>query len=224
MESDTTCVANDTMTIIPTISIKILDKISDGKITPMRWLDKLKRASLTPEQLQERYLLTILAYTTRRLPCLADAEDATAETFGAAFSIFARCPNTTTSPTETDDDPVRAWLIGIARRKVADILRRRTRKPEASWESLNRETSDERHLEPEVQFLENERKYEIHQALAALPDEYEEILLLKYGDELKTKEIATILGKSEAATNSLLQRARLSLEKVIVEREKEINK
>jgi RNA polymerase sigma-70 factor, ECF subfamily len=46
------------------------------------------------------------------------------------------------------------------------------------------------------------------EVLASLRPEQREVLQLKYMEELSLKEIGQVLGKSEAAVSSLLQRAR----------------
>ena len=48
-------------------------------------------------------------------------------------------------------------------------------------------------------------------ALSDLTEVHREVLVLKYVNGLSIEEIAKVIGKSAAATNSLLQRARQSL-------------
>src|SRR4051794_38171511 len=71
--------------------------------------------------LHQRYLAPVLNYVAARIGAGAEAEDVTAEVFGAAFAALHKCPRH--PPTESED-PVRAWLFGIARRKLADVFRR----------------------------------------------------------------------------------------------------
>jgi RNA polymerase sigma-70 factor (ECF subfamily) len=51
----------------------------------------------------------------------------------------------------------------------------------------------------------------IEQGLAQLPYKYREAFLLRYTEEMAVKEIAIIIGESEAATKSRILRARLAL-------------
>ncbi|WP_309711580.1 sigma-70 family RNA polymerase sigma factor [Armatimonas sp.] len=148
--------------------------------------------------LQEAHLATVFAFAQRRLPTRADAEDATAETFSAAFSALSRCP--------ADESLHRAWLLGIARKKVADILRKRYRRNETLMEVLP-ERSDSAPT-PETLALRAEDALQLRRAVLSLTPDQRDALLLKYTDGLSLAEIAQILGKSEAAVSSRLQRAR----------------
>ena len=163
-------------------------------------------ARLTAEALQERYLDDVFRYVTRRLARREEAEDVTAEVFAAAFAALPRFRG---------DCPPRLWLLGIARRKVADVLRRRKTRPEtlacemaASEEALCRALTTDG---PEVALQRAERWRIVRELLAGLKEEQREALLLRYVEGLDTAEVALVLGRSPAAANSLLQRARASL-------------
>src|SRR4249920_1770435 len=58
---------------------------------------------------------SLLAYTRRRTPQLADAEDALAETYVVAWRRFAELP--------TDAQGRRLWLFGVAYRVIANQRR-----------------------------------------------------------------------------------------------------
>jgi RNA polymerase sigma-70 factor, ECF subfamily len=155
--------------------------------------------------LQERYLTTIWRYAAARLSSTAEADDVTAEVFLAAFQSIAHCPQP--SKSLPDNDQTRAWLLGIARRKVIDILRRRQRRPEAVWEegaALTLCAPDN----PEQDVLSREIVQELYRVLAVLSEDYREVLLLKYVDRLSLAEMGVVLKKSPQAVGSLLQRAR----------------
>nr|WP_246386200.1 sigma-70 family RNA polymerase sigma factor [Armatimonas rosea] len=152
-------------------------------------------------QLRDAHLATVFDFARRRLPTRDDAEDATAETFAAAFSSVARCP--------ADASLHRAWLLGIARRKVADLHRKRYRRRESLVESLP-EPPDSAPT-PEAHALRAEDALQLRRAVLALPPNQRDALLLKYVDGLTMPEIGTVLGKSEAAVNSLIQRARATV-------------
>ena len=145
----------------------------------------------TPHELHARHLDDVLRYVTSFVRPLADAEDVTMEVFHAAFQNIHRLRQA--------DDP-KVWLLGIARRKVADALRRRYRRQETpieEWENL----SDELRQRIETSTL-------VKEVLAQLPQDQREALVLKYCSGLSTQEIAIVLNRTEAAANSLLQRAR----------------
>jgi RNA polymerase sigma-70 factor, ECF subfamily len=155
--------------------------------------------------LANRYQAEIFRYAVRRVTDSAEAEDITAEVFAAVVAHPSRVPKLTT---DTSDDLTRAYLIGIARRKVTDSLRKRSRHPQ---ETLSPELALPHSLEESLEKREGARQ--LRKILDALPADWREVLLLKYVEELSLKEIAVSLGRSEKAVNSLLQRARTEARK-----------
>lgn len=162
-------------------------------------------ATVSVAALAERYQAEIFRYAARRVSDSAEAEDITAEVFAAVLAQPGRVPRANSSST---DDLTRAYLIGIARRKVADLLRKRSRHPQ---ETLSAELALNHSLEESMEKREGAR--ELRRILDALPADWREVLLLKYVEELSLKEIAVALGRSEKAINSLLQRARAEARK-----------
>jgi len=123
----------------------------------------------------------------------ATAEDLTQETF-AAVMLAARAGRgeAVTIP----------WVMGVARHKLIDHYRRverEQRRLERSWDSA-----------PQLAvFTDADRDSgEILDVLRLLSPEYRLVLILKYYDELTAEQIATSIGRSVDATNSLLSRAR----------------
>ena len=64
--------------------------------------------------LHQRYARAVLTYVVTRLGQGAEADDTTAEVFAAALAGLDRCPPPADEGAQ--DDPARAWMIGIARR------------------------------------------------------------------------------------------------------------
>ena len=155
---------------------------------------------LDPDSLLKRHLAAVHRYAAARVPS-AEAEDVTAAVFGDAIAALPRFRNQC-SP--------RAWLLGIARRKVIDILRRRDRRPEVSISSVPHELAADLG-DVSDSTLRGEARTRIRQIVDSLPERQREALLLQYVDELSISEIATVIGKSPGAVNSLLQRARASV-------------
>ena len=106
-----------------------------------------------------------------------------------------------------DETKVRVWLLGIARNKLTDLLRKRYKQrelPLTDLEPMALAGSEAPLLgPPQAQALRN--------AIDGLPTDQREALLLKYADELSLTEVGRVLGKSEAAVSSLLQRARATV-------------
>jgi RNA polymerase sigma-70 factor (ECF subfamily) len=118
---------------------------------------------------------------------MEDAEDVAVEVFEAIHRMGGRL---------IKKKDLRPYIFGIARRKVADKLRSR------SQAQPDNETNQPDLAEQSL------LKLQIGQALKQLPEQQREVLLLKYLHGFSTKEIASIVGKSSKAVNSLLQRAR----------------
>src|SRR5260370_33799130 len=73
------------------------------------------------EQAFERYLEPVFHYVSRRVPGREEAEDITAE----VFAVLSR-----SRPRVAGEGALYLWLLGIARRKIADSLRRGQRRAE----------------------------------------------------------------------------------------------
>ena len=101
-----------------------------------------------------------------------------------------------------------AWLVGVARHKLADHWRRTAREQRglAAVAVLGEDADDpwDEHLDAQV----------AHAALAQLPGPQRAALTLRYLDGLPVAEVAACLGRSEHATETLLVRARAALRRV----------
>lgn len=153
----------------------------------------------TADTLHEHYLDAVFRYVSRRLPVRAEAEDITVETFAAAFASLKTL--------KKGSDPF-PWLLGIARRKLIDRARKTKRQPlqdplEGDWPQEG--------ADPAEQLLAAERRQAVWSLVDGLKAEQKEALLLQHLEGLSLVEIATVMGKSPAAVNSLLQRARATL-------------
>lgn len=153
--------------------------------------------SLTADQLAERYLSTVYHYLWRRLPVgeRGDADDLTAQVFAAALPQLHRLA--------PGRDPL-PWLLGIARRERINRERRQRYRRTESLEGLALANT----TTPEKTALNQERRAQLWKILDALTPDQREALLLQHLEELSIAQIAHVLRKSHAATNSLLQRAR----------------
>ena len=165
--------------------------------------DEETSVTLTAAALQERYLDDIFRYVARRVARREDAEDITAECFAAAFAAL---------PGFRGQCDVRLWLLGIARRKVADALRRTARRREV----LDSEADALHHCpsengSPEAALAAQESARELRRMIRSLKEPQREALLLHYVEGLPQSEVAVVMGRSPAAINSLLQRARAAL-------------
>src|SRR5687767_2229009 len=92
--------------------------------TPVDTLSGSKGCGMGPEEaisvdsLYTRYLDGVFSFVLYRVANYTEAEDITAETFAAAYTALPRFRGESTPY---------AWLLGIARQKIAEAARRRDR-------------------------------------------------------------------------------------------------
>ena len=132
-------------------------------------------------------------YLARRCPSTAAAEDLTSDTFLAALDATRR--------REIDRISV-AWLVGIARHKLADHWRRRDRE-DAKLALVGGELADED--DPWDAALDATRARE---TLAVLGPHHRAALTFRYLDGLPVRDVAALMDRTEHATEALLVRAR----------------
>lgn len=153
--------------------------------------DRARSAVFDPDP----YLDDVLRYAFFRLGSREDAEDVAAQVRHAALKEGRRLAEA--------EDP-RVYLIGIARRKVADALRRRGRSPRS------RSLDDPSFVPPggsdDLEAVH--RRTAIAAVMRRLPDDQREALALKYLMGMSASEIASLTERTPIAVNSLLQRAR----------------
>jgi RNA polymerase sigma-70 factor (ECF subfamily) len=146
------------------------------------------------ECLYSEFLPVVYSYARSRLP-KTDAEDLTAEVFRAAAEQLRRDP---------DAELGRAWLLTAARNRIIDLWRHRTRW-EARIEILRRDAELSRASSM------NDASEGGLEALDRLAPEHRAVLILRYVEGLRSKEIAAELGRNPRAVDSLLARARRAL-------------
>ena len=113
---------------------------------------------------------------------------------------------------EPDRGPARAWLIGIALRKIVDH-QRKGRIVRGHVGAVARELAVRMVREPlPGEWVEREEvRAAVNEALARLPDGQAALLAHKYLDGASVGDIAAELSISEKAVESALTRARLAL-------------
>ena len=154
--------------------------------------------------LYERYLPMVYKRVRYVIP-EQDVEDVTQEVFIAVIKSLRGFRCESAFPT---------WLRTLVNRQVADYYRRR-RPPEVELEIEGRGEALENY--PSLGAVDCNAAMDdsivLRQALRALPDNYREILLLRFADGLRFAEIACVQGQSLEATKSLFRRAVAALQK-----------
>lgn len=104
------------------------------------------------------------------------------------------------------------WIIGVARHKLIDHYRRQSREQRKLVMVWNADARDE----PAIDLLDLTAA-ESMQMLRDLPPMHRLILMLRYIDDLPVSEVAKLIGRSLSATQSMIVRARASLEESLKE-------
>jgi len=137
----------------------------------------------------ERLIPLVYAYVAYRLGSGPDADDVTSETMEHAYRYRERYDPAKGEPM--------AWLIGIARNCVADLVASRERvvdepAPESATEEMEEEAM---------------RRLSLTRAVARLDERERELIALRYGADLTARQIAGVLGLRPNAVEVALHRA-----------------
>jgi RNA polymerase sigma-70 factor (ECF subfamily) len=103
--------------------------------------------------------------------------------------------------------PFAAWVFRIARNRVIDHHRRRSRRPYVELEDGVASESDG----PDDVAERNMEHASVRTALADLTEEQRQVILLKFMENLDNAAVAQVLGRSLGAVKSLQHRALVTL-------------
>jgi len=149
--------------------------------------------------LYDRYAQTILHSVSRYTSSKEDADDLVLEVFLAIMENQVWM-------TWKEEEQV-AWLRRIAHNKAVDHCRRTTRHPSVALESADHTLYDNDERMPEHIALRNEDHAILRTYLSNLSELQQEIVRLRFGHNLRSKEIAQRLNKSDTLVRVLLSRA-----------------
>jgi RNA polymerase sigma-70 factor (ECF subfamily) len=147
--------------------------------------------------LYRRYAPTIFAHVVQRTASEQDAEDILVEVFLAALESepFLALP----------EKAQLAWLWRVARNKAVDVYRRSTRQHSVMLESIPEGIADD-DIGPEGAALRQEEYGELQAHIKRLSPLQQEVLQLRFGQDMRCSEIAAHLGKHEGAVKVMLSR------------------
>jgi RNA polymerase sigma-70 factor (ECF subfamily) len=151
--------------------------------------------------LYERYVDRIFNYVYYRTGNLHDAEDLTAR-------VFQRAMNHIQNYTDRGV-PFSAWLYRIAHNLVANWHRDRSRKQEIPIDDLPVLPTKGDH--PERNLVLSQEQDALLRLIRRLPSERQNLLILKFVENMSNAEIGKIMGRSEGAVKSLYHRTLLAL-------------
>lgn len=152
-------------------------------------------------ELYERYLDKIYSYIYYRTGNHHDAEDLTARVFFRAMAHIE-------SYTERGV-PFQAWLYRIAHNLVANWHRDRGRRKVIPLDEFI--AASLKSDSPDQQAEDQEERDALRAAIRRLPEERQQLLLLKFVEHSSNAEIGVIMERTEGAIKSLYHRTLIAL-------------
>ena len=179
------------------------ESVTDAELAAMGRSDREAFA-----ELYRRHVDRVVAFAARRSKDAADTADLVAATFLVGLESL-----NSYDPRKGDPLP---WLLGIARRLVANRGRRRSRE----WAAANRLQGHRMLDDDDFTLLErqidaNRLSARLESALSRLKPRDREALLLVGYDRLAPDDAATVLGVRPAAFRMRLSRARRALRSLL---------
>jgi RNA polymerase sigma-70 factor (ECF subfamily) len=162
-------------------------------------LDLIRRAATDPDafgELYARYVRRIYSYIYYRTGDHHEAEDLTERVFQRAMHHIGRYRD--------QGVPFSAWLYRIAHNLVANWHRDRSRRQIIPLDERIVASGASSH--PEAVTMVREEQRHLLEIVRLLPPERQELLILKFVDQMSNAEIGQIMGKTEGAIKSLYHR------------------
>lgn len=159
-------------------------------------------------QLYDLYVEKIYRFTYFKISNKEEAEDLVSE-------VFLKTWNYLMENTEKEIESFSGLIYRIARNGIIDFYRRRARQNEVSLENQTIEIADE------GQKQKVETEYEAEKIMALIKkmkQDYQEVLILKYVEELSVSEIAQIVNRTRTGVRVTLHRAMKKLKELSGER------
>ena len=156
--------------------------------------------------LYEQHLAAIYRYIFYRVGNVAEAEDLTETVFLRAWEALGHY--------RRREVPFSAWLYRIAHNAIIDRYR-------SDREVVSYEEQTELHDEangPEEWLAEAETTEVLIKALAQLPPDHQQVLVLRFINGLNHAETSHVLGRSEDAVRVLQHRALKALRVILQQR------
>jgi len=167
----------------------------------------LKIKNQDPEafgQFYDLYVTRIYRFIFFKINSVSDAQDITSEVFLKLWQCVKD---------GKDIKNLNAFTYTIARNSVIDFYRQNNKAEEQLKEEHTNIPDNDKDLLKQ-QIMDSELS-DVLKGIENLKDEYKEVIILKYLDELSISEIAQVLGRSKGAIRVLLYRATKALKENI---------
>lgn len=176
-------------------------EISDKSI-----VEQVKKGEVAAySELVLRYDKTIFNLMFRFSHSTEEAAELTQDIFCTAFEKLS---------TFNDDKKFFPWLYTLAMNHGRD-WKRKNRRSVVGLQHYTRHFSTERWSPEEHPLEKQEEVDQLFNALAKLPDEKREMLILKYKKELSTRELGEIFGLSDSGVKMRISRALATLQEIL---------
>ncbi|HET8841967.1 MAG TPA: sigma-70 family RNA polymerase sigma factor [Ktedonobacteraceae bacterium] len=156
--------------------------------------------------LYKKYAPGLLTYVRMHIPSEEDAEDLVVEVFLAAME--------NTNLTLLSEKEKQTWLWRVTRNKVIDTYRRAKTRRNVTLDNVVNDLFEDEAAGPEYTALLQEDYLDLYEHLQSLPPLQQQILRMRFGQDLSCREIATTLGKQENAVRVTLSRSLNLLRKI----------
>lgn len=153
-----------------------------------------------------RYLDPIYRYIFFRVGEASDAEDLTEQTFLKAWEALPGYRNY--------GNPFSSWLYRIAHNTVVDYHRRR--KAAVPMSEVRPPEANDQAVGLLKQVIESEEVAALAEAVAKLPPDQQQVIILRFIEGLEHAEVARILEKSVGACRMLQYRALTTLYQLMI--------
>jgi RNA polymerase sigma factor (sigma-70 family) len=165
------------------------------------------------ELLFREYAPGLLTYFRMHIISVEDAEDLVVEVFLAALenAKFAAL----------SEKEKQLWLWRVTRNKVIDTYRRAKTRQNVTLEHIGDGLFEDEMAGPEYAALRQEDYMDLYAHLQSLPPLQQQILRMRFGQDLSCSEIATTLGKQENVVRVTLSRSLNLLRKIYRRRREE---
>ncbi|MBU0476574.1 RNA polymerase sigma factor [Patescibacteria group bacterium] len=163
-------------------------------------------------KIYDQYIDKIYRFIFLKVSSQEIAEDLCSETFTRGWQAFKKSQNPSLN-NKTIENPS-AFLYQIARNLIVDHYRQKGRAQIVSTEYIK--VSDPR-TDLQQQAIIGSDMNMIRRAMVNIKEDYQDVIIWRYLDELSTSEIAKIMDKSEEAVRVTLHRALKSLKEELKE-------
>ncbi|MGI9557921.1 MAG: RNA polymerase sigma factor [Solirubrobacterales bacterium] len=151
----------------------------------------------------EEHFWSVYGFHGYRLRSKGETEDLTQETFERALKAWHRF--------DPDRGELRPWLLRIARNTYIDYRRRQGSRPRIAADSLD-EMGDPPELPTGAEIALDPA---LAKALSQLSTREREAIALRFGGDLRTADVAQVLGVSTANAQQILSRALRRLRSIL---------